>query len=402
MKFLKKEIVFIVSIVQVTGVFADTMRIEDSFQEGNMPRVEVLQSKEVDAVDADGNTALQSAVVSGDAQKVEQLLQKGATVDAQNNEGYTALSYALTSENIEIVKQLLSKRASVEIQDTDGNSMLHIAALNGSHYLAGLLLEQGASVRVQDNEGYTPLHLAAEQGELTLVNLLLKRGVLLNMQNDQGETALHRAVMSGNAKVVGLLLRYGALADVKNNIGQVPLDLVLSSSSGANEMRSVLKSAVGDLNEASNLSEYNKVAIIAYWAYHNLLEKMQSNDKYSQPMQVESIETLLNEQQKAWFNNQGRVASLVQEDGLIKKYKKMYEYFTLYRSPVFTRDVAKNFLDIYEEQTVLHGGVDSNLTHAQKIKQLYYFADQKNLDWLKKDIEQKVRQVSRSGRRGSF
>ncbi|NXD48359.1 ANKR7 protein, partial [Corvus moneduloides] len=61
--------------------------------------------------DADGNTALHPAVLSGNATVAGRLLEHGARSDAQNQGGYTPLDLAVSKEHEEMLECLVKKAA---------------------------------------------------------------------------------------------------------------------------------------------------------------------------------------------------------------------------------------------------------------------------------------------------
>ncbi|NXP58005.1 ANR26 protein, partial [Chloropsis cyanopogon] len=61
--------------------------------------------------DADGNTALHLAVLSGNTTVAGLLLEHNASSDAQNQEGYTPLNLAVSKQHEEMLKCLLRKEA---------------------------------------------------------------------------------------------------------------------------------------------------------------------------------------------------------------------------------------------------------------------------------------------------
>ncbi|NXI76665.1 ANKR7 protein, partial [Rhipidura dahli] len=62
-------------------------------------------------VDAEGNTALHLAVLSGNIAVAGLLLEHGARSDAQNQAGYTPLNLAVSKEHEEMLEHLVKKAA---------------------------------------------------------------------------------------------------------------------------------------------------------------------------------------------------------------------------------------------------------------------------------------------------
>lgn len=90
------------------------------------------------------------AVVSGNKQRVIELINSGADVNSFDAHGSTPLCCAVRMHKLPIVE---------------------------------LLLEHGAQLEISDKEGYTPLLLAAEKGSLAIVRALLKTGANVNTRD---------------------------------------------------------------------------------------------------------------------------------------------------------------------------------------------------------------------------
>eukprot|EP00189_Rhodosorus_marinus_P009361 CAMPEP_0184753786 /NCGR_PEP_ID=MMETSP0315-20130426/44282_1 /TAXON_ID=101924 /ORGANISM="Rhodosorus marinus, Strain UTEX LB 2760" /LENGTH=523 /DNA_ID=CAMNT_0027233173 /DNA_START=240 /DNA_END=1811 /DNA_ORIENTATION=+ len=83
------------------------------------------------------------AVHSGDLQKSEALLAKGAMIESRNYDKRTALHIAACDGNSEMVKLLLSKGAMTDVRDRWGSTPLHDAQQAGHHEVILLLQIHG-------------------------------------------------------------------------------------------------------------------------------------------------------------------------------------------------------------------------------------------------------------------
>ena len=99
-----------------------------------------------------------TAVVLGDADELEKLLDSGAPADAPSGDAR--------------------------------ETPLHLAALRGETAMARLLLGKGAPVSAANRDGNTPLHLAAFFCRPDTVRLLLEKGADPSLKNKRGETPL--------------------------------------------------------------------------------------------------------------------------------------------------------------------------------------------------------------------
>ena len=158
--------------------------------------------------------------MKGDAVKVKQLLDEGASLVVLDKNGWTALHLASSHGRMEVVQLLLDRGAPLDLQDLDGFTALYLAIKQGHKEVAQLLLDRGASLDLQDKDGKTALHMSSEHGRKEIVQLLLDKGASLIVQTKDGMTALHLAIMNGNKEVVQLLLDKGASLEVQGKQGQ--------------------------------------------------------------------------------------------------------------------------------------------------------------------------------------
>ena len=123
------------------------------------------------------NTILSVAAVEGKADKVAELLKKGANPDARNVGGITVLMEAAGGGETAIVKALL---------------------------------DHGAKIDLQDRRGMTALMEAAEKGKIKEVKMLVEKGADLNLRSATGATALAFALAEKNTEVAAFLKSKGA------------------------------------------------------------------------------------------------------------------------------------------------------------------------------------------------
>ena len=175
-------------------------------------------------------TPLHYAVINGDIEIVEMLLNRSANINAANQYGITPLYNAVRSKKMEIIELLLKKGAFVNARNGCSFTPLHLAVEKGSKEIVKLLLKHGASVNSACNsafreghtlwlgvketctywEGYTPLWLAVGKGHEEVVKLLLESGANVHAEDKDGKTVLHFAV-ERRCFVITILLSYLSL-----------------------------------------------------------------------------------------------------------------------------------------------------------------------------------------------
>ncbi|MFH2079480.1 MAG: ankyrin repeat domain-containing protein [Pseudomonadota bacterium] len=233
----------------------------------------------VDAIDAQGCTALLRAAGGGHEAVVEQLLSRGADTRIAARTGATPLSAAISMRHVGVVDRLLRAGAEPDLPLPGEVTPLMLAAALGQPELISRLLAHGADPEARDAQGLSPLHCAAlhafssrdRQRVLALVDVLLladvepdapnaagqtplllllgaraepgtacdedvllaglerllAEGVALDAADQRGLTPLHLAAMHGLARVVQRLLREGADRNARDILGRTPHDLAV-------------------------------------------------------------------------------------------------------------------------------------------------------------------------------
>ena len=124
-----------------------------------------------------GYSPLHSAVVKGDLEMAQVLLDYGVDVNAQTDARSTSLlmaSWHFDDSDLGVVRLLLDHGADPNIQPRSGETPLHRASRDGKIEMARLLVEHGASVELQDDRDRTPIDIASELQHDDIVKLLLE------------------------------------------------------------------------------------------------------------------------------------------------------------------------------------------------------------------------------------
>lgn len=160
------------------------------------------------ACDCAGTSALHYAAMSGDADLVRLLIDRGADVNARTREdAVTPLHYAASAANPGAVAALLERGASVNAANTWGETPLHRAARLSRAGAVSLLLAGKADPNATDRLGCTPLHsaLATLTPDVPTVQRLLDRGADPNAKDGEGKTPLDDAKELGAAEIVEMM-----------------------------------------------------------------------------------------------------------------------------------------------------------------------------------------------------
>lgn len=164
---------------------------------------------------AELNASVIDAVEAGDFNRLQQLIQRGASLNAKTRSGITALSLAVIRGETQIARYLIERGATLDARDKSGDPMspghgvIHWAAIYGRTEILEMLLDRGFAPDTRDKNGTTLLMMAAENGHMETVELLLKRGANPSTHNLLGETPLSCAQKSNKEAVMNLIRQAG-------------------------------------------------------------------------------------------------------------------------------------------------------------------------------------------------
>jgi ankyrin repeat protein len=182
---------------------------------------ETASSSPATTVSPTRNRALDGPLIRaarrGEADRVRDLLARGASVRARDVRGRTALVAAAYENNVRVAGVLVEAGADVNRKDDTVQSAYLIATseVGDDTRLLDLSLAAGGDVRSLDSFHGTGLIRAADRGYPRVVRRLLATDIRVDHVNELGWTALHEAVILGDGsrryvRVVRLLVDAGA------------------------------------------------------------------------------------------------------------------------------------------------------------------------------------------------
>jgi ankyrin repeat protein len=173
---------------------------------------------------AQTNERLIDAVKSGNADMVRALAKQKALVNAVGADGTTALHWAVYLDDLESAKVLLAAGASANVANQLGSTPLALAAENANPGMVLALLNAGAKASAPGPGNVPVLHLASRTGNASIVKALLVHGADANAREPrQQQTALMWAAAHGHVDVVKALLEAHAAPSARSNGGFTPL-----------------------------------------------------------------------------------------------------------------------------------------------------------------------------------
>ena len=183
----------------------------------------------------EGCPPLHLAVMKGNEELANFLLNEGADVNTIGESGTTSLHLATEHGNLKMVELLLQHQACVNSACTaifqEGYTPLHVAAEKNGEEIIELLLSRGADINAKGKDGITPLHVATEKDNVNIVELLLKHGADIYSRTERGGTPLCFAIENEYEKVVEVLLKHGANIDVGDKYDKTMLHFAVEKGS---------------------------------------------------------------------------------------------------------------------------------------------------------------------------
>jgi len=200
------------------------------------------------SLQAASEALLADAAEKMDRAAIQTLLKQHADVNAVQADGMTALHWAAYQDDLETARLLVRAGANVKAANRYGITPLTLACTNGNAALVEMLLESGADANATLPGGETALMTAARVGTLASVKALIARGADVDAKDERrGQTALMWAAAEGHADVVQMLIEVGADFRARLTSGFTPL--LFAAREGHLDVVRVLLKAGADVNE---------------------------------------------------------------------------------------------------------------------------------------------------------
>jgi len=137
-------------------------------------------------------------------------------LEVLDDKGNTPLMNAILVGNFDIVQFLLDSGAALETRNVRGETALMLSIENKRHALMELLLLRGADVNVSDDcSGKSPLMIAVEKHDCQAVALLLKFLEVVYSCDAAGCTVLHYCARTNFADCLKVILPFITLQHCK-------------------------------------------------------------------------------------------------------------------------------------------------------------------------------------------
>ena len=170
-----------------------------------------------------------------DIQIVGLLVARGTDIDAADNKGLTLLMNSIGyTDASSLTKFLIMKGVDVNARSNYGGSALLQATFYKCIETTRLLLEHGAEVNMHDKSGDTPLGIAADIDCLPIIAMLLARGAKVDPVDKHGDTPLTVCLVDREGptmlkqnqdypNIIAVLIAHGADVNHRNEAGKTAL-----------------------------------------------------------------------------------------------------------------------------------------------------------------------------------
>ncbi|KAJ4841620.1 hypothetical protein Tsubulata_004914 [Turnera subulata] len=139
---------------------------------------------------------LQTFAAAGEFYLADALLKHNVNINAVDADGLTALHRAILSKKQAVISYLLRESADPFVRDAEGATLIHYAVQTASIPAIKLLLLYNVDINLPDNDGWTPLHLAVQGRRTDIVKLLLIKGADKTLKSQDGLTPLDLCLYS--------------------------------------------------------------------------------------------------------------------------------------------------------------------------------------------------------------
>ena len=227
-----------------------------------------ISTEDINALQADGMSALFWATYYEEADMVSLLIDAGADANIQNRYGLTPLIQSAISGNGEIISLLLDAGADANARTLQGDTALMNAAKAGSVQGVQALISAGADVEARDGYSFqSPLMWAAAFNQAEIVSILAENGADINARSAElifsgiqqggvqgdfpngGLTSLHHAARENGIETVNVLLALGADPNILDPQGISPLRVAATNENL--DLAKILIEGGADINDGS-------------------------------------------------------------------------------------------------------------------------------------------------------
>ncbi|MBI2790622.1 MAG: ankyrin repeat domain-containing protein [Gammaproteobacteria bacterium] len=169
---------------------------------------ELLKTTSANLCDTNGDFPIHVAIIKGNENILEILLQKNASPNVQNKNKQTPLEIAISNNNIRMVEQLLKNGASANMICSEGSTPLTFSIINNKPEMIDLLVRHGANLNARDNNKLLPIEAVyqhAKNDKYTQLNKLFTLGAKPTLADFAGKSFVQHALTIKDLNLLNVL-----------------------------------------------------------------------------------------------------------------------------------------------------------------------------------------------------
>lgn len=132
----------------------------------------ILNTTIENLTDSQSRSLLDIAIYNNNTEALKLLLNRGILADSGINSKYTSLQNAVVKGDIQLVETLIEYGADTKVETSNKDNLLHIVAGNGNKALAKILVEKGVSAKAKNKKKRRPEKVAKKAGHKSLAKYL--------------------------------------------------------------------------------------------------------------------------------------------------------------------------------------------------------------------------------------
>ena len=213
----------------------------------------LLKSKGAQLKSQDSIFLLQRALVIGDSELVQTLIELGININTKFSDGLSALWIAAFTNNRDMIEILAKGGANMNIKDSQGKTVLMWAVENDKKEVANVLIKYGANINLMDNRKRTALISAVIADKPRMVHMLVMNGAQIDLKDNDGNSAILIATSRGNTELVKLFLEHKSFINASDSLGNTPI--LISLYKNFDDITELLLNKGADLNKPNTAGE---------------------------------------------------------------------------------------------------------------------------------------------------
>ena len=215
---------------------------------------------------------LHEAIASNDAFALMRALADSADLEALNQDGQTALQVAVELNRVRLMPLLLQAGANPNSRVPDfAWTPLHGAAVWGHTALIFTLVGAGADLEAREKHGDTPLYVAVASKQGEAVRALVEAGADIETRDAKGRTLLWRALEDEWAQGIQLLRILGA------DVGRSYQGQTMEQRANASATPELYAALFDELPPASTLLSSSQATLPPNCSWQKPLEPTRAN-----------------------------------------------------------------------------------------------------------------------------